>query len=65
MNLQFVKYFAALAEVGNFTQAAEKVHVVQSTFSTGIKKLEQQLNCKLFYRDNRQVCAKNREIGDC
>ena len=55
MNLQFVKYFAALAEVGNFTQAAEKVHVVQSTFSTGIKKLEQQLNCKLFYRDNRQV----------
>lgn len=55
MNLQFVKYFVALAEVGNFTHAAEKVHVVQSTFSTGIKKLEQQLNCKLFYRDNRQV----------
>lgn len=55
MNLQFVKYFLVLAEVGNFTKAAEKVHVVQSTFSTGIKKLEQQLNCKLFYRDNRQV----------
>ena len=55
MNLQFVKYFVILAEVGNFTHAAEKVHVVQSTFSTGIKKLEQQLNCKLFYRDNRQV----------
>lgn len=55
MNLQFVKYFVILAEVGNFTQAAEKTHVVQSTFSTGIKKLEQQLNCKLFYRDNRQV----------
>lgn len=55
MNLQFVKYFVVLAQVGNFTHAAEKVHVVQSTFSTGIKKLEQQLNCKLFYRDNRQV----------
>ena len=55
MNLQFVKYFVTLTEVGNFTDAAEKVHVVQSTFSTGIKKLEQQLNCKLFYRDNRQV----------
>ena len=55
MSLQFVKYFVALAEVGNFTHAAEKVHVVQSTFSTGIKKLEQQLHCKLFYRDNRQV----------
>ena len=55
MNLQFVKYFVVLAETGNFTNAAEKVHVVQSTFSTGIKKLEQQVNCKLFYRDNRQV----------
>lgn len=55
MNLQFIKYFVVLSEVGNFTQAAEKAHVVQSTFSTGIKKLEQQLNCKLFYRDNRQV----------
>ncbi len=55
MNLQFVRYFVILAEVGNFTHAAEKAHVVQSTFSTGIKKLEQQLNCKLFYRDNRQV----------
>ncbi len=55
MNLQFVKYFVALAEVENFTHAAEKVHVVQSTFSTGIKKLELQLHCKLFYRDNRRV----------
>lgn len=55
MNLQFIKYFVALAEVKNFTHAAERVHVVQSTFSTGIKKLEQQLSCKLFYRDNRQV----------
>lgn len=55
MNLQFVRYFVVLAEVRNFTQAAQKVHVAQSTFSNGIKKLEQQLNCKLFYRDNRQV----------
>ncbi|MGB0523899.1 MAG: LysR family transcriptional regulator [Flammeovirgaceae bacterium] len=55
MNLQFIKYFVVLSETGNFTQAAQKVHVVQSSFSTGIKKLEQQLNCKLFYRDNRQV----------
>lgn len=55
MNLQFIKYFVVLSETGNFTHAAEKVHVVQSSFSTGIKKLEEQLNCKLFYRDNRKV----------
>ncbi|MEH0156647.1 LysR family transcriptional regulator [Limibacter armeniacum] len=55
MNLQFVKYFVALSETGNFTKAAQQVHVVQSTFSTGIKKLEEQLNCQLFYRDNKLV----------
>jgi LysR family hydrogen peroxide-inducible transcriptional activator len=55
MNLQFIKYFVVLSETGNFTKAAQKVHVVQSSFSTGIKKLEQQLSCKLFFRDNRQV----------
>jgi len=55
MNLQFVKYFVLLAETGNFTQAAERAHVVQSTFSIGIKKLEEQLHCKLFHRTNRQV----------
>lgn len=55
MNLQFVKYFVVLAETKNFTKAAEKVFVVQSTFSSGIKKLEEHLNCKLFYRDKRTV----------
>ncbi|GAA4847510.1 LysR family transcriptional regulator [Algivirga pacifica] len=55
MNLQFVKYFVALSETGNFTKAAEKMHVVQSAFSTGIKKLEEQVNCQLFVRDKKQV----------
>jgi DNA-binding transcriptional LysR family regulator len=44
-----------LADTNNFRQAAEKMNVVQSTFSAGIKKLEEQLNCKLFYRDKRNV----------
>ena len=55
MNLQFVRYFVLLAEIGNFTKAANKACVVQSSFSLGIKKLEQQLNCKLFHRDKRTV----------
>ncbi|PWJ39165.1 LysR family transcriptional regulator [Sediminitomix flava] len=55
MNLQFIKYFVALAETQNFTQASDKVHVVQSTFSTGIKKLEEHLGCQLFFRDRRNV----------
>lgn len=55
MNLQFIKYFVALAESENFTRAAERVHVVQSTFSSGIKKLEENLGTKLFDRDKRNV----------
>ncbi|WP_425075257.1 LysR family transcriptional regulator [Psychroserpens sp. S379A] len=55
MNLQFIRYFITLAEDKNFTKAAEKNFVVQSTFSSGIKKLEQELDCKLFYRDKRNV----------
>ncbi len=55
MNLQFIKYFIVLAETKNFTKAAEKMYVVQSTFSSGIKKLEEYLGCQLFYRDKRNV----------
>ncbi|WP_291724821.1 LysR family transcriptional regulator [Bernardetia sp.] len=55
MNIQFLKYFITLAETQNFTQAAEKNNVVQSAFSSGIKKLEETLNCKLFFRDKRNV----------
>ena len=55
MNLQFINYFLALAKVRNFTRAAEEVHVVQSTFSAGIKKLEEILSAQLFERDKRNV----------
>ncbi|MEO1655691.1 MAG: LysR family transcriptional regulator, partial [Bacteroidota bacterium] len=55
MNLQFIKYFLTLADTHNFSQAADKMNVVQSTFSAGIKKLEEQLDSKLFHRDNRNV----------
>ena len=55
MNIQFLKYFVVLAETESFTKGAEKMHVVQSSFSAGIKKLEEHLNCKLFYRNKRNV----------
>ncbi len=55
MNLQFIKYYLTLAETNNFSKAAVKMNVVQSTFSAGIKKLEEQLDCQLFYRDKRNV----------
>lgn len=55
MNLQFIHYFLLLANARNFTRAAERAHVVQSTFSAGIKKLEESLGTVLFERDKRNV----------
>ncbi|WP_299459308.1 LysR family transcriptional regulator [uncultured Microscilla sp.] len=60
MNLQFIKYFVTLAETKNFTQAAAKNFVVQSTFSTGIKKLETHFGSPLFHRDKRNVSLTNK-----
>ena len=55
MNLQFVKYFLVLSSTENFTNSARQLNVVQSTFSAGIKKLEEQLDVQLFERNNRSV----------
>ncbi len=55
MNLQFVKYFLVLSSTENFTNGAKQLNVVQSTFSAGIKKLEEHLNVQLFERNNRSV----------
>jgi len=55
MNLQFIKYFLVLSSTENFTNGAKQLNVVQSTFSAGIKKLEEHLGVQLFERDNRSV----------
>lgn len=55
MELRHLRYFVALAEQLNFTHAAEKVHVTQSTLSHQIKQLEDELNCRLFDRVGKRV----------
>jgi LysR family cyn operon transcriptional activator len=55
MELRHLRYFVALAEQLNFTVAAEKVHVTQSTLSHQIRQLEEELGCQLFERANKRV----------
>jgi DNA-binding transcriptional LysR family regulator len=50
-----LRYFLAVAELGNFSRAAERVCVTQPTLSAGIAKLEAQLGVQLFDRDKRRV----------
>lgn len=55
MELRHLRYFEALAETLNFTRAAERVHVTQSTLSHQIRQLEEELGHPLFDRIGKRV----------
>ena len=55
MNTENIKCFITLAECLNFTKAAEKEHVTQTSMSRKISSLETELGVPLLYRDNRVV----------
>jgi LysR family hydrogen peroxide-inducible transcriptional activator len=55
MNLQEIRYFAALADHRHFGRAADACHVSQPTLSGQIRKLEQELGVTLFERSNKRV----------
>ena len=55
MELRHVRNFVALAASLNFTRAAERVHVTQSTLSHQIKQLEEELGKQLFNRIGKRV----------
>lgn len=49
------KVFLAVAECKSFSKATEYLHVSQPAISHAIKELEEQLNTKLFIRNNKNV----------
>src|ERR1700712_5219510 len=53
MELRQLEYFVAVAEEGNFTRAAERVHISQSGVSAQIKELERDLGAPLIDRAGR------------
>jgi DNA-binding transcriptional LysR family regulator len=55
VNLQQLSYVVAVAELGNFTRAAERCFVAQSALSHHVAKLEQELGSRLFHRTSRSV----------
>jgi DNA-binding transcriptional LysR family regulator len=55
VELQQLRYVVAVAELGNFTRAAERCFVVQSALSHQVAKLEQELGARLFHRTSRSV----------
>jgi DNA-binding transcriptional LysR family regulator len=55
MDLVHLRYFRAIADVGNLTAAAKKLGVAQSTLTAAVKKLEEHLDSKLLLRNPRGV----------
>ena len=50
LSLRQIRYFIAIAETGSVSAAAQAVHISQSTLTTAIKQLEEDLAVSLFSR---------------
>ena len=50
MNFTQLKYFLEVAKTGSFTKAADNLFITQPSLSVGIRKLEENLEVKLFNR---------------
>ncbi len=48
-------YFYCVALAQNITKASEEIHISQPALSKAIAKLEQKLDCQLFYRNQKGV----------
>src|SRR4051794_14465766 len=55
VELRQLTTFVAVAEAGSFTRAADRLHVVQSAVSAGVRNLEKELGAELFDRSTHSV----------
>lgn len=57
MTLQQLKYIITVAEVGNITEAADKLFISQPSLTAAIHSLEKEMNVEIFARSNKGVAV--------
>lgn len=55
MDFRRLSYFVILAEIGNFTKAANNLKISQPSLSHAIKMLEDEVGFQVFERDKRNI----------
>jgi LysR family nitrogen assimilation transcriptional regulator len=55
MDIRQLKYFVCIADCGNFSKAAEQLHIAQPSLSQQVRNLEDDLGVELFTRHARGV----------
>lgn len=55
MEIRLLKYFLMVAQEGNVTKAAEKLHITQPTLSRQLIQLEEDLGTVLYTRGKRRI----------
>lgn len=55
MDVRLLRYFLAIAEEGNITKAAERLHMSQPPLSKQMKQLEEELGVSLFIRGKTHI----------
>ena len=63
MDLRILRYFLAVADEGNITRAAERLHVSQPALSTQLAVLEDELGHKLFERSARGIALTEKGLA--
>lgn len=55
MNLMHLRYFMKLAEIQNYTLAAQELYITQPGLSSAINQIEEELGIRLFEKKGRNV----------
>ena len=63
MDLRILRYFLAVADEGNITRAAERLHVSQPALSTQLAALENELGHRLFERSARGIALTEKGLA--